>query len=92
MFGLLHTISKSDLIRYTIQQLEHYLKLGLKQSQEHGQKARQLSVLFDMEGFNIKQYTNRFVAEVVIQMIKMYEANYPEILKFCFIINGKRQN
>lgn len=88
MFGLLHTVSRSDIIRYTIQQLETYLKLGYKQSQEHGAKARQLSVLFDMDGFNIKQYTYRSVAEVVIQMIKMYEANYPEILKFCYIING----
>lgn len=89
MYGLLHTVSRSDIIRYTIQQLEAYLKLGFKQSQEHGPKARQLSVLFDMEGFNMKQYTCRPVAEVIISMIKMYEANYPEILKFCYIVNGE---
>lgn len=28
-------------------------------------------------------------AEVVISLIQMYEANYPEILKACYIINGK---
>lgn len=27
--------------------------------------------------------------EVVITLIQMYEANYPEILKTCYIINGK---
>lgn len=27
-------------------------------------------------------------AEVVISLIKSYEANYPEILKCCYIING----
>lgn len=26
--------------------------------------------------------------EVVITLIKSYEANYPEILKCCYIING----
>lgn len=26
--------------------------------------------------------------EVVISAIQMYEANYPEILKMCYIING----
>lgn len=31
-------------------------------------------------------------AEVVISMIKMYEANYPEILKRCYIINGNQFN
>lgn len=28
-------------------------------------------------------------AEVVISLIQMYEANYPEVLKRCFIINSK---
>lgn len=27
-------------------------------------------------------------AEAAISLIKMYEANYPEILKCCYIING----
>jgi hypothetical protein len=26
--------------------------------------------------------------EVIISLIQMYEANYPEILKTCYIING----
>lgn len=32
-----------------------------------------------------------FVAagEVVLSLVQMYEANYPEILKNCYIINGK---
>lgn len=29
-------------------------------------------------------------SELVITLIQMYEANYPEILKCCFIINGNR--
>ena len=27
--------------------------------------------------------------ELIISLIQMYEANYPEILKICYIINGK---
>jgi len=27
--------------------------------------------------------------EVVVALLQMYEANYPEILKVCYIINGK---
>lgn len=105
------------------------MKLGFEQSKAHGPQARQFVVLFDMAGFNVKQYTwrpgestydrdtrandfivifmitsiaclhnylhtfycmriNFLAAEVVISLIKSYEANYPEILKCCYIING----
>lgn len=30
-------------------------------------------------------------AEAAISLIKMYEANYPEILKCCYIINGNKR-
>jgi CRAL/TRIO domain len=89
MWGLLHTVSKSDIIRMTLKMLEKYLNIAFQQSLKHGPQARQLVVLFDMENFNFKQYTWRPAAEVVISLIKMYEANYPEILKQCYVINGK---
>lgn len=108
--GMLHTVSRADFIRATIQNLENYMRIGYEQSKTHGPSARQFVILFDMEGFNLKQYTWRpgtrlpfflfycflwtpisFIVsagEVVISLIKMYEANYPEILKCCYIING----
>lgn len=65
------------------------MDIGFEQSKKHGPQARQVVVLFDMAGFNVKQYTWRPAAEVVISLIKSYEANYPEILKYCYIINGE---
>ncbi|XP_055323322.1 SEC14-like protein 4 [Sitodiplosis mosellana] len=87
MWGMLHTVSRADFIRSTIKTLETYMKLAFEQSVKHGPQARQFVVLFDMAGFNVKQYTWRPAAEVVISLIKSYEANYPEILKCCYIIN-----
>lgn len=52
--------------------------------------ARQLVVVFDMEDFNLRQYAWRPATEVVLTLIQMYEANYPEILKACYIINAPR--
>lgn len=89
MWGMLHTVSRADFVRSTIKILEHYMSIGYEQSKKHGPEARQFVVLFDMAGFNLKQYTWRPAAEVVISLIKNYEANYPEILKCCYIINGK---
>lgn len=47
-----------------------------------------MTVLFDLEGFNMRQYAWKPAAELVFSLLQMYEANYPEILKTCFIING----
>lgn len=59
MWGMLHTVSRGDFIRSTIRNLEHYMKIGFEQSKIHGPKARQIVIVFDMEGFSIKQYTWR---------------------------------
>lgn len=59
MWGMLHTVSRADFIRATIQNLERYMKIGYEQSKTHGPFARQFVIVFDMEGFNVKQYTWR---------------------------------
>lgn len=59
MWGMLHTVSRADFIRSTIKVLEKYMKLAFEQSVTHGPQARQFVVLFDMAGFNVKQYTWR---------------------------------
>lgn len=97
--GLLHSVARQDLVRTTIKILEENLQMA----RETG--ARQVVVVFDMDGFNLRQYAWRpgklsfkvllclltlkvSAAEVVISLIQMYEANYPEILKACYIVNG----
>ncbi|XP_077297895.1 SEC14-like protein 2 [Arctopsyche grandis] len=87
LWGLLHSVSKSDMIRMIIKVLEYYLKLALEQSEKNGPNARQLVCVMDMEGFSMRQYAWRPAGELVISLLQMYEANYPEILKMCHIVN-----
>lgn len=82
--GLLHSVSKQDLIRATIQIIEANLKVAAETG------ANNVVVVFDMDGFNLRPYLWRPAAEYVISLIQMYEANYPEILKACYIINAPR--
>lgn len=130
IYGMLHVITQKEFIKVTIKILDYYLKLAREQSKNHGEIANQITIIFDMEGFNLKQYLWRpgkmfqvkpeiifknflvqnfslfsiilknfsllvlsfsivIAGEVVITLIQMYEANYPEILKTCFIINGR---
>ncbi|XP_035908420.1 SEC14-like protein 2 [Anopheles stephensi] len=88
IWGLLHSVSRADIIRMTMQSLEGYMQLAYEQSKKtNNPGSRQFVVVFDMDNFNLKQYIWRPASEVVISLIKMYEANYPEILKCCYIIN-----
>lgn len=66
------------------------MKIAYEQSKEHGPEARKFTVIFDMENFSMKQYVYRPAAEVVINTFQMYSNNYPEILKYCCIINGEK--
>ncbi|KAJ8918626.1 hypothetical protein NQ315_013132 [Exocentrus adspersus] len=82
--GLIHSACRQDLIRMTIKVLEENMDLAAKSGEN------QVVVIFDMEGFNLRQYAWRPAAELVISLLQMYEANYPEILKACYIINAPR--
>ncbi|KAK2576328.1 hypothetical protein KPH14_005689 [Odynerus spinipes] len=90
VYGILHAVSRRDVIMSLIKNLENYLNLCNEQAKKHGPLAGQVTVIFDMEGFNLKQYMWRPAGEVIINMLQMYEANYPEILKMCYIINAPK--
>ncbi|KAK0178529.1 hypothetical protein PV327_007410 [Microctonus hyperodae] len=90
LYGILHCTSRRDMIKATVKVLEHYLLMCQEQAQKCGPAAGQVIVIFDMQDFNLRQYMWRPAGEVVITLIQMYEANYPEILKTCFIINAPK--
>jgi len=90
MYGILHVVTRKDFIKAMIKLLDSYLNLAREQSKKHGQIANQLTVVFDMEGFNLKPFLWKPAGELIIIFIQMYEANYPEILKMCFLINTPR--
>lgn len=85
LVGLLHSASRQDLIRTTIQILEKLLKMA-----KENDGSSRINVICDMEGFSLRQYAWRPAAEYIFAIIQMYEANYPEILKACYIINAPR--
>ncbi|KAK9496821.1 hypothetical protein O3M35_012950 [Rhynocoris fuscipes] len=87
MWGMLHSVSKNDFIRMAIKRFEATLDLARKQAETHGINASKVVGILDMTGFNIKQFAWRPAAEAAITLIQMYEANYPEILKACYVIN-----
>lgn len=53
---MLHVVTQKEFVKVTIKLLDRFLKLAKEQSKKHGEIANQLTVIFDMEGFNLKQY------------------------------------
>ncbi|KAH8372509.1 hypothetical protein KR093_011841, partial [Drosophila rubida] len=90
IWGMMHCVTRFEFQKYLVLLLERFMTNAYQQSLVHGWKARQLVVFFDCEGLNLKQYAWRPAAEVVISSVKQYEANFPELLKMCYIINAPK--
>lgn len=90
LYGLLHVVTRTEMIKAVILHLEKYLAICREQVKTHGPAAGQIVIIFDMDDFSLKQYLWRPAGELVLNMIQMYEANYPEILKTCYIINAPK--
>ncbi|KAI4503721.1 hypothetical protein M0802_001124 [Mischocyttarus mexicanus] len=90
LYGLLHIITKKEIVKCLLKFLEHYVKICNEQTKKHGYLAGQVVVIYDLEGFNLKPYLYRPVAETIFTLLRIYEANYPEILKTCYVINTPR--
>lgn len=56
MYGVLNVVTQNEFIKFTLKTLDEFLNLAREQSKQHGHIANQLTVIFDMEGFNLKQY------------------------------------
>lgn len=90
VWGMMHCVTRFEFQKYLVLLLERFMKTAYQQSLQHGWKARQLVVFFDCESLNLKQYAWRPAAECVISSIKQYEANFPELLKMCYLINAPK--
>ncbi|KAH8297720.1 hypothetical protein KR054_006516, partial [Drosophila jambulina] len=90
IWGMMHCVTRFEFQKYLVLLLERFMNIAYDQSQKHGWRARQLVVFFDMQDVNLKQYAWRPAAECVISTVKQYEANFPELLKMCYIINAPK--
>lgn len=59
MWGMLHSVTKTDFIKMTLRTLESFLEIARQQAETHGPMAGQLVGVIDMTDFNLKQYAWR---------------------------------
>ncbi|XP_050537161.1 SEC14-like protein 2 [Daktulosphaira vitifoliae] len=88
--GLIKSVSTQDMVRYLANKVDSFLEIARQSSLKNGPNASQIVVIVDLTDFNLKQFTWRPAGELIITLLQMYEANYPEILKAVYAINAPK--
>lgn len=86
--GLLFSVSKKDLIRFRIRETEYLFQERFPElSKQYGRKIRQCIFICDLDGIGMKHVWKPAV-DVYTEILASVEANYPETLHCCYVINA----
>lgn len=88
--GMLASVTKSDVVEYTILLLELVDRVKKRQSIKHDKLLDNMTCVFDAEGFSMRDFTHKTVLDVFVTIFKIFEANYPESLKKAYVINAPK--
>ena len=70
-----------------LEKMEYEVKVA---SQRLGKPVNQVILIFDFQQFSYRQLSNRTVNQGAIEFFRIFEANYPELVKICMFINTPR--
>ncbi|ELU07678.1 hypothetical protein CAPTEDRAFT_168514 [Capitella teleta] len=88
--GMIYSASKKDILKYKARQNEYLLKVIHPQiSKKLGHPMEQMSLIFDMEGIGMNHLWKPSL-DTFTEIMKMYEANYPETMKTTYIVNAPK--
>ena len=87
-YGILHSAYREDILRYTIRICEDIQKAIKEQRHKHGKLIENITLIVDMDNVGVQIVWRPFL-EIYSEMLKIFEANYPETLHTCFVINGE---
>ncbi|XP_013402720.2 SEC14-like protein 2 [Lingula anatina] len=87
--GIAHSAKKEDIIKSKIMCVERGYRMMADQSKKLGKRVSQLCIIFDMEGFGMKHLWKPGV-DIFCEILEMFESNYPETLKRCYVINAPK--
>ncbi|XP_037075690.1 SEC14-like protein 2 [Pollicipes pollicipes] len=88
MRGLMQCASRVDLVQFGLQVLETFKADCAEQSCRLGRFVGRSGVIVDLQGLQLNQITNRPGLDVILQWIQTMEANYPDTLQWCYVINA----
>lgn len=91
--GILLSVKKKEYLNHVICVVEESIKIVKVQPQRFRRSPDALvqsTIIFDLEGFSMRHITYKPAMETAIQLIQLYEANYPELLYRVFVVNAPK--
>lgn len=91
--GILLSAKKRDYLTYVIEIVERSfqrVRNDPKKFKRSPDAIAQSTVIFDMAGFSMRHITYKPALDTAIQLVQLYEGNYPELLRRVFIINAPK--
>ncbi|GFQ76054.1 SEC14-like protein 2 [Trichonephila clavata] len=86
--GMFYSVKKSEFIKYVVKLMEISEQDMKDQTEELGKKIETHSIIFDMDNFTMKQVAWKPAVDMMTQLVKVFEDNYPERLKKTYVINA----
>jgi hypothetical protein len=87
MRTMLESGLKEEFVLFCIQWFERFMDIFDQMSTEE-RFYSQICVIFDMEGFEYRQLASKAFISMFLELIQIFEANYPEVLRVIWVINA----
>ncbi|XP_022109496.1 SEC14-like protein 2 [Acanthaster planci] len=84
--GIVMSVARQDFLRFKILACERIQQALREQSKKHGRRIEMYTLVFDLDRVNFSHLWRPFV-NLYNEVIKIWEANYPESLKVVLVIN-----
>ncbi|KAL7631160.1 UNVERIFIED_CONTAM: hypothetical protein RMT77_018541 [Armadillidium vulgare] len=88
--GLIKSCNTKELIKYFAQIFENAVLIMRERSRDRGEPIGKLIDIVDLEKFSLGDFSYRPALAVVLKFIDIFESNYPEILRCCYVINAPK--
>ncbi|XP_035214974.1 SEC14-like protein 2 isoform X2 [Stegodyphus dumicola] len=85
--GFVYSVQKSEILRFLTYLFEQDIKEMEEMSKKTGKVIEKHSYIVDVDGYTFRQATNRDALNMLNEVLKLYEANYPERMKTTYFIN-----
>jgi hypothetical protein len=91
LWGLISSGGKENFVKFTLQTLETCLfRMKGKKNPTNGKEVTRITAVFDCENFALRTLSYSGVVDTILDLIRQYEANYPETLKAAYVVNAPR--
>ncbi|GBN44363.1 SEC14-like protein 2 [Araneus ventricosus] len=87
--GYVSSLKMMDLMKLLVYFLEYDLQLLNQRKEKIGNFDQKTTFILDFTEFELKKFYDKSVINAGIQLITMYQDNYPETLKAAYLVNGK---